>query len=138
MADRVVLVRHGETEWSSTRRHTGRTDIPLNEEGRRLAAELQPVLAGLSGIGDALVLTSPLRRARETCALAGLGDRAAVDPDLVEWDYGAAEGRTTHEMRVSQPGWTVWEDDPVGGETVDEVGRRADRLLDRIHAETRL
>jgi probable phosphoglycerate mutase len=138
MADRVVLVRHGETEWSSTRRHTGRTDIPLNDEGRRLAESLQPVLAGITGIADALVLTSPLRRARDTCALAGLGDRAEIVPDLVEWDYGAAEGRTTDELRVTSPGWTVWEDDPVGGESVDEVGVRADRLLARIHGETRL
>jgi probable phosphoglycerate mutase len=138
MADRVVLVRHGETEWSSTRRHTGRTDIPLNAEGRRLAADLRPVLAGITGIADALVLTSPLQRARDTCALAGLGERAEVVDDLVEWDYGAAEGRTTAEMRRELPGWTVWEDDPEGGETVDDVGRRADRLLARIHAETRL
>jgi broad specificity phosphatase PhoE len=138
MADRVVLVRHGETEWSSTRRHTGRTDIPLNEEGRRLAASLQPVLAGITGIDDALVITSPLQRARDTCALAGLGARAAIEPDLAEWDYGAAEGRTTDEMRETEPGWTVWEDDPVGGETVDDVGVRADRLLARIHGETRL
>ena len=133
MADRVVLVRHGETEWSSTRRHTGRTDIPLNEEGRRLAAALQPVLAGITGIGEALVLTSPLRRARETCALAGLGERAEIDPDLVEWDYGAAEGRRTDEIRREVPGWTVWTHDPEGGETLAAVAARADRLLSRIH-----
>ncbi len=138
MADRVVLVRHGETEWSSTRRHTGRTDIPLNDEGRRLAAALQPVLAGITGMDDALVLTSPLRRARDTCALAGLGDRAEIVPDLVEWDYGAAEGRRTDELRLTVPGWSVWTHDPDGGETVDEVGARADRVLERIHAEDRL
>ena len=138
MADRVVLVRHGETEWSSTRRHTGRTDIPLNDEGRRLAAGLQPVLAGITGIDDALVLTSPLQRARDTCALAGLGDRAEIEADLVEWDYGEAEGRRTDEMRRRTPGWTVWTHDPVGGESVDDVGRRADRLLARVHGEDRL
>ena len=104
MAERVVLVRHGETDWSSTRRHTGRSDIPLNDEGRRLAASLQPVLAGITGIDTALVLTSPLRRARDTCALAGFGDRAVVEPDLIEWDYGAAEGRRTAEIRVEVPG----------------------------------
>jgi broad specificity phosphatase PhoE len=133
MAERVVLVRHGETDWSSTRRHTGRSDIPLNEEGRRLAASLQPVLAGITGIGTAVVLTSPLRRARDTCALAGFGDRAVVEPDLVEWDYGAAEGRRTAEIRVEVPGWSVWTHDPVDGETVDEVAARADRVLARIH-----
>lgn len=138
MADRVVLVRHGETEWSSTRRHTGRTDIPLNTEGRRLAAALRPVLAGITGMDDALVLTSPLQRARETCALAGFGDRAETEPDLVEWDYGAAEGRRTDELRLTTPGWSVWTHDPEGGETVDDVGARADRLLARIHAEQRV
>jgi broad specificity phosphatase PhoE len=138
MAERVVLVRHGETEWSSARRHTGRTDIPLNDEGRRLAAALQPVLAGITGMDDALVLTSPLRRARDTCALAGLGDRAEIVPDLVEWDYGTVEGRRTDELRLTVPGWSVWTHDPDGGETVDEVGARADRVLERIHAEDRL
>jgi broad specificity phosphatase PhoE len=138
MADRVVLIRHGETEWSSTRRHTGRTDIPLNDEGRRLAAALRPVLGGITGIEDALVLTSPLRRARETAELAGVGSRAEVVADLVEWDYGAAEGRRTDEMREEVPGWSVWTHDPEGGETVDEVAARADRLLARVHGETRL
>jgi broad specificity phosphatase PhoE len=133
MAERVVLVRHGETDWSSTRRHTGRTDIPLNDEGRRLAASLQPVLAGITGIDTALVLTSPLRRARDTCALAGFGDRAVIEPDLIEWDYGAAEGRRTAEIRQEVAGWTVWTHDPAGGETVDDVAVRADRALARIH-----
>jgi probable phosphoglycerate mutase len=138
MAQRVVLIRHGETEWSSTRRHTGRTDIPLNDEGRRLAAALRPVLAGISGIDDALVLTSPLRRARETADLAGLGTGAEIVADLVEWDYGAAEGRRTDEMRVEVPGWSVWTHDPEGGETLRQVGSRADRVLERVHGESRL
>jgi broad specificity phosphatase PhoE len=133
MASRVVLVRHGETAWSSTRRHTGRTDIPLNDEGRRLAASLQPVLAPITGIADALVLTSPLQRARETCVLAGLGEHAVVEPDLVEWDYGAAEGLRTDEIRVDVPGWTVWTHPPDGGETVEQVAARTDRVLARIH-----
>lgn len=138
MADRVVLVRHGETEWSSTRRHTGRTDIPLNDEGRRLAASLRPVLAGLVGMDDALVLTSPLQRARDTCALAGMGDRAVIEADLLEWDYGDAEGRRTSELRETIPGWSVWTHDIMGGESVDDVGARADRLLARLAPEPRL
>ena len=138
MAERLVLVRHGETDWSSTRRHTGRTDIPLNDEGRRLAASLQPVLGGLIGMDDAVVLTSPLQRARDTCALAGLGDRAEIEPDLLEWDYGTAEGRRTTDVRETVPGWSVWTHDIVGGESVDDVGARADRLLERLALEHRL
>lgn len=138
MSDRVVLVRHGETAWSSQRRHTGRSDIPLNDDGRRLAARLHPVLSAISGIDDALVLTSPLRRARDTCALAGLGDRAEVEPDLVEWDYGAAEGRRTDEMRRDVPGWSVWTDVCPNGETIDQVAVRADRVLARVAGEPRL
>jgi broad specificity phosphatase PhoE len=138
MAARVVLVRHGETEWSSARRHTGRTDIPLDEEGRRLAESLRPVLAGITGMDDALVLTSPLQRARDTCARAGLGDRAIVEPNLLEWDYGVAEGRRTAEMRQEIPGWSVWTHPIVGGESLEEVGDRADKVLARIAAEERL
>jgi broad specificity phosphatase PhoE len=134
MSDRVVLVRHGETSWSSTRRHTGRTDIPLNPEGRRLAIHLRPVLAAITGINTALVLTSPLQRARDTCALAGLGDRADVDGDLLEWDYGEAEGRTTEEMRAEVPGWSVWTDRLERGETIEQVSARADRVIARLRA----
>jgi probable phosphoglycerate mutase len=138
MANRVVLVRHGETEWSSARRHTGRTDIPLNEEGCRLAEALRPVLAGLTGIEDALVLTSPLERARDTCARAGLGAREVIDPDLVEWDYGDAEGKRTEEMRLTIPGWSVWTHPIKGGESVEDVGHRADHVLARIGDQDRL
>jgi probable phosphoglycerate mutase len=138
MAERVVLVRHGETAWSSTRRHTGRSDIPLNDEGRRLAASLQPVLAGISGIDDARVLTSPLQRARDTCALAGLGDRAEVVADLVEWDYGEAEGLRTADIREAIPGWSVWTHPLDGGESVDDVAARADHVLATIAGEHRL
>ena len=138
MAERVVLVRHGETEWSSTRRHTGRTDIPLNDEGRRLAAALRPVLQGITGMDEALVLTSPLQRARDTCALAGFGDRAEIEPDLIEWDYGTAEGQRTVEIRETIPGWSVWETGPEGGETVEQVAARAERVLARIATEHRL
>jgi probable phosphoglycerate mutase len=138
MADRVVLVRHGETAWSSTRRHTGRTDIPLNGEGRRLAASLQPVLAGISGMDDALVLTSPLQRARDTCTLAGLGARAEVCDELVEWDYGEVEGKRTAELRETVPDWSVWTHPLDRGESVEDVAARADRVLSRIADEQRL
>jgi broad specificity phosphatase PhoE len=134
MSDRVVLVRHGETSWSSTRRHTGRTDIPLNPEGRQLAVDLRPTLAAISGIDTALVLTSPLRRARDTCNLAGLGDRAEVDDDLLEWDYGEAEGRTTEQMRTESPGWSVWTNHLARGETIEQVATRADRVIARVRA----
>ena len=122
MADRVVLVRHGETEWSSTRRHTGRTDIPLNEEGRRLAAAPAAGARRHHRHRRRPRPDEPAARARDTCALAGLGERAEIEPDLVEWDYGAAEGRRTDEIRREVPGWTVWTHDPEGGETLDEVG----------------
>lgn len=135
MAERIVLVRHGETAWSSARRHTGRTDIPLNDEGRRLAEGLQPVLAGLTGIDDALVLMSPLKRACDTCMLAGLGARAEVEPNLVEWDYGIAEGKRTEEMRREIPGWSVWTHPILGGESLEDVGHRADKVLARVADE---
>ena len=125
---RVVLVRHGATEWSESGKHTSHTDVPLTEEGRRVARALRPRLAGRE---FALVLTSPRSRARETCELAGLGDRAEVDEDLVEFDYGIYEGRTTAEIRQERPGWDVWFDDSPGGETPDAVGRRADRVIER-------
>jgi broad specificity phosphatase PhoE len=121
----VVLLRHGETEWSVARRHTGRTDIPLTPAGREQAAR---AAARMSGRAFALVLTSPLRRARETAELAGLGAQAQEDADLLEWHYGAAEGRTTAEIREEQPGWTVWGEGPDGGETVEQVAARADNV----------
>jgi probable phosphoglycerate mutase len=128
-ADPVVLVRHGATEWSSSGRHTGRTDVPLDDEGRAQASALGDRLRGWK---FSLVLTSPLVRARETCALAGLGDRAEVDPDLTEWDYGDYEGRTTTEIRASRPGWTVFDGGVVNGETVEQVGARADGVIARL------
>ncbi len=125
----VLLVRHGETEWSRDAKHTGRTDVPLTDEGREQAR-----LAGrrLAGRSLALVLTSPLQRATETARLAGLGDRAELEPDLAEWDYGDYEGRTTVEIREERPGWDVWTDGCPNGETVDEVGARADRVIERV------
>lgn len=127
---RVVLVRHGETEWSRSHRHTGRTDVPLTDAGREQAAAAGRALARAR---VDLVLTSPLTRAVDTCRLAGLGEQAVVVPDLAEWDYGAAEGRSTAEMQEETPGWTVWTH-PVGGngETVEAVGERADRVIDRV------
>jgi len=122
------LIRHGETEWSASGRHTGRTDIPLTAEGIRQARALGRYLAGRS---FALVLTSPLSRAAYTCGLAGYGDVAQPSEDLLEWNYGEAEGRTTAEMRAQHPGWSVWTGGPPGGETVEEVGRRTDRVIAR-------
>ena len=127
----LFLVRHGATAWSRAGRHTGRTDVPLLEEGRDQARALAPVLAAHR---FSLVLTSPLLRAKETCALAGLGDRAQVTDDLVEWDYGDYEGLTTDEIRLERPGWTLWADGVPGGETVGAVGRRADRVIEAARA----
>lgn len=124
----LVLARHGETEWSRSGRHTGRTDIPLTDEGREAARRLGTRLAGR---GFALVLTSPLARARETCELAGLGDRAQVEPELREFDYGDYEGITTPEVRETRPGWDLWRDGAPGGERPEDVGVRADRVIAR-------
>jgi probable phosphoglycerate mutase len=125
------LVRHGETEWARLGRHTGRTDVPLTEVGRDQARVLGRRLAGHT---FGLVLTSPLSRASETAALAGFGRVAAVDPDLREWDYGALEGRLTADIRVDYPGWSIWTGPWPDGETVEEVGARADRVIGRARA----
>jgi broad specificity phosphatase PhoE len=127
----VVLVRHGETEWSRSGQHTGRTDIPLTEEGRRQSAALG---AALRGRQFALVLSSPLSRALESCRLAGFGDVAQVRGDLREWDYGEYEGRTTPEIREECPGWTLWNGGVPGGETATEVGIRADRVIAELRS----
>ena len=131
-APRLVAVRHGATEWSRAGRHTGRTDLPLLEEGRRQAQELGRRLAEHR---FSLVLTSPLRRARETCELAGYGGVAQVCDDLREWDYGDFEGLTTAEIRSLRPGWTLWLDGAPGGERSSDVGRRADRVIATARAE---
>jgi probable phosphoglycerate mutase len=128
---RIFLVRHGATEWSVTGQHTGRTDIPLTDEGRRQAERLG---ARLTREHLALVLVSPLSRARETARLAGFGDVAEVDPDLVEWDYGAYDSLTAAEIRRERPGWTPWHDGFPGGETLAQVAARADRVLARVRA----
>jgi probable phosphoglycerate mutase len=126
-APRMVLVRHGETAWSASGQHTGRTDIPLEPAGQAEAKALAPVLAGHD---FAQVLTSPLRRASATAALAGFAERAVVCDDLLEWDYGDAEGRTPDDVRAERPGWTLFGDGVTGGETAADVGRRADRVID--------
>jgi len=122
----IWLVRHGETEWSRSGQHTGRTDIPLTAKGERQGAELWRRLAGRP---FDLVLTSPLRRARDTCRLAGYGAVARPSDDLREWDYGAYEGRTRAEIRREAPGWTIWTGAVPGGETVEDVARRARRVI---------
>jgi broad specificity phosphatase PhoE len=130
-ADEIVLVRHGETEWSKSGRHTGRTDVPLTERGRD---EARAVGAELRKRRFALVLTSPLGRAAETCRLAGFGERAVQRDELMEWDYGAYEGRTTSDIRDERPGWTLWHDGVPEGETAVEVGARVDRVLAEIRS----
>jgi broad specificity phosphatase PhoE len=125
----VVLVRHGETEWARDGRHTGRTEVPLTEHGREQA---EAVGAAMRRRDFAVVLTSPLGRALETCRLAGFGDRAEQRDDLMEWDYGAYEGQTTAEIREARPGWTLWDDGVPGGETMEQVGARVDRVLDEV------
>lgn len=127
----VVLVRHGETDWSRAGRHTGRTDVPLTEAGRR---EAGMVAARLRGAHFATVLSSPLQRAFETCRLAGFGEVAGVRDDLLEWHYGAYEGRTTSEIRNERPGWSIWIAGAPGGETPHDVAQRVDRVIAELRA----
>ena len=125
-------MRHGETEWARLGKHTGHTDIPLTELGREQARALEARLAGHT---FTLVLSSPLSRALETARLAGFGDQVETTDDLLEWDYGDDEGRTTSDIRVERPGWTIWRDGPAGGETVDQVAARVDRVIARVRAD---
>jgi broad specificity phosphatase PhoE len=125
----VILVRHGETEWSRSGQHTGRTDVPLTDAGVRNAELLGPRLGQRR---FAAVFTSPLSRASETCRLAGLGDEAQVREELLEWDYGEYEGITTQQIRQNRPGWLLWRDGCPGGENAEEVGSRADRVIDEL------
>jgi broad specificity phosphatase PhoE len=126
----VVLIRHGATEWSENGRHTGSTDLPLLPEGE---AEATALRGRLQAWDFALVLASPLQRAQETARLAGLGDRAVTEPALREWDYGNYEGRTTADIRKERPGWTVWNGGcGPDGEDAEQVGARADAVLERV------
>jgi broad specificity phosphatase PhoE len=125
------LVRHGETEWSLSGQHTGRTDLPLTHNGEQNAIKIGRFLQGHS---FAVVLTSPLRRARETCRLAGFGDTAQEDPNLQEWDYGQYEGRTTNEIRKVRPDWSIWTDGVPDGETIEQVAARAQTVIDNVVA----
>ena len=132
-AAEAFLIRHGETQWSLSGQHTGVTDIPLTENGRRAAKLLEPLLAGLN---FSLVLASPLQRAQETCELAGLGGRVKVDPDLMEWNYGEYEGLTPEQIHRRAPGWMIFADGCPGGESPNEVGARVDRLIGKVRAVT--
>ena len=125
----LVLARHGETEWSRSGRHTGRTDVPLTEAGVRHAESLRPRIEGRR---FAAVLSSPLSRARETCRLVGLGEAAQLRDELLEWDYGDYEGITTAEIRQGRPGWLLWRDGCPGGEDAQQVGARVDRLIGEL------
>jgi probable phosphoglycerate mutase len=124
----IWLMRHGETAWSVSGAHTGRTDIPLTENGIKQAQDLK---LRLKGRKFALVLVSPMSRARETCRLAGYADVAEVTPDLLEWDYGDYEGRSTPEIQKDRPGWSLWRDGVPNGESVEQVGTRVARLIER-------
>lgn len=128
MSQTIWLIRHGQTAWTLSGAHTGTTDLPLTDAGRENAIAVGRWLAGRK---FALVLSSPLSRARETCRLAGYGDDAQVDPNLCEWNYGDYEGRTTAEIQKERPGWALWKDGPLHGETVEQVGARAEAVIAR-------
>ena len=130
MADEVWLVRHAETEWSRTGKHTGRTDVPLTDKGREVARSLR---TRLEGHAFALVLCSPLSRARETAQLAGL-ECSGLRDDLLEWDYGEYEGLTTPEIREQRPDWYLWRDGVPGGESPEDVAARCDRAIAEVRA----
>ena len=129
----LYVVRHGATEWSRSGQHTGRTDLPLLPEGEEQARATGSLLAN---IDFSLVLCSPMQRARRTCELAGLLDRAVTDNDLQEWDYGDYEGVTTPTIRETVPGWTVWSGICPNGETIEQVSNRADRVIERVRNES--
>ena len=126
------LMRHGETAWSLSGQHTSRTDIPLTDRGKGRAEKIREYLRGKS---FSLVLCSPMQRAIETCRIAGFGDQAQIDDDLKEWDYGAYEGRTTKDIEKEIPDWSVWTSPIIGGESIDQVAQRANRVIARAEAK---
>ena len=126
---KLFLARHGDTAWTDSHQHTGRTDLPLNERGEEHARQLGERLRGFSFVR---VFTSPLQRASKTCALAGFGARAEVDPDLLEWDYGRLEGTLTSDILKTQPDWELYRDGCPGGESPEDVAARADRCIARV------
>jgi len=128
---RIYLIRHGETDWSLSGQHTGRTDVPLNARGAEQARDLQQLL---SAITFTTVLTSPLQRARRTCELTGLGAAAQVEADLAEWDYGAYEGLRSSDIHQQRPDWSVFRDGCPGGETPAQISDRADRLIAQLRS----
>lgn len=127
----AVLIRHGETAWSLSGQHTGRTDLPLTENGRRVARDLATHLAAMT---FTRVLCSPLQRARQTCELAGLADGAEIEPDLREWDYGTYEGLTPAQIHAENPGWLLFRDGAPGGESPAQVAERVDHIITRVRA----
>jgi broad specificity phosphatase PhoE len=127
---KLYLARHGDTAWTDSHQHTGRTDLPLNEQGEEHARQLGERLRGFS---FARVFTSPLHRASKTCELAGFGAGAEVDPDLIEWDYGRFEGKKTSDVQKEWPGWELYRDGCPGGEAPQDVAMRADRFIARVH-----
>ena len=134
MTARMVLLRHGATEWSNTGQHTGRTDIPLLDEGEEQAKAAGALLREYGFTRFSQVLVSPLIRARDTCQLAGFASTSEADEDLHEWDYGDYEGMTSLEIQALHPGWTLWDDGVPGGERAADVGRRADRVVQRVRS----
>jgi probable phosphoglycerate mutase len=128
MASQLWLIRHGETEWSRSGAHTGRTDLPLTDTGR---ARAEAIGRFLKGRPFALVLTSPLSRARDTCRLAGYGEAAQIEPNLREWDYGDYEGRTTPDIRRERPDWSLWTDGVPNGESIAQVAQRAQAVIEK-------
>ena len=127
----VFVIRHGETAWSVSGKHTSTTDLPLTDNGRRIAERSRPVLAREA---FARVFVSPMRRARETCELAGLGNAAVIDPELAEWNYGEYEGLTPEQIHEKAPDWLIFRDGCLGGETPEQVSARVDRVIARVRA----
>ena len=133
MSLNLYLIRHGQTEWSLSGQHTGQTDLPLTREGETQARKLSAILGGIE---FSEILTSPLQRAKQTCQLAGLGNRCEIEPDLVEWNYGEYEGLTSNDIEKHKPHWNLFRDGAPGGESPSEISDRTDRLIVRLKRTT--